>query len=38
MPDGDPVAALAEQRELFMNLVTEALTIVQGVRGQVLRG
>lgn len=24
MPAGDPVAALAEQRELFMNLVTEA--------------
>lgn len=24
MPDGDPVAALAEQRELFMKLVTDA--------------
>lgn len=29
MPDGDPVAALAEQRELFMNLVTEARKTVK---------
>lgn len=28
-PDGDPVAALAEQRELFMNLVTEARKTVK---------
>lgn len=28
-PDGDPVAALAEQRELFMNLVTEARKAVK---------
>jgi len=29
MPDGDPVAALAEQRELFMNLVTAARQAVK---------
>lgn len=29
MPDGDPVAALAEQRELFMNLVTAARQVVK---------
>lgn len=29
MPAGDPIAALAEQRELFMNLVTEARKTVK---------
>jgi len=29
MPDGDPVAALSEQRELFMKLVTEARKTVK---------
>jgi sugar phosphate isomerase/epimerase len=29
MPDGDPIAALAEQRELFMKLVTDARKAVK---------